>query len=150
MIFLSVIHQNSFFTLKEGLKNNLPIDEKLLIPSHYLRCMKDLYHTKVNYDRVIELADVILQKEHSLEYRVIQDIRYYLCLALARKKDKRMLSEVQKIKGDEHKFLLGFYYRLNDRLTDALNRLEEIIDAKYVSDRAKREIVQVYVQPRRI
>ncbi|BBB27002.1 toll/interleukin-1 receptor domain-containing protein [Amphritea japonica] len=134
------------FTLKEALKNNIEIDEKLLIPSHYLRCMKDLYYSKGNLDRIIELADIILQKEKSLEYRVLQDIRYYLCLALAKKKNRRMLSEVQNIKGDEHTFLLGFYYRLSGRLKEALEKFEIIVDAKYVSDRAKREIVQIYVQ----
>src|SRR5690606_12236454 len=43
------------FTLKEALKNNMDIDEKLLIPSHYLRCMKDLYYGKGNLERIIEL-----------------------------------------------------------------------------------------------
>lgn len=134
------------FTLKEALKNNMDIDEKLLIPSHYLRCMKDLYYGKGNLERIIELADIILQKKDSLEYRVLQDIRYYLCLALAKKQDRRMLSEVQNIKGDEHTFLLGFYYRICGRLREALEKFESIVDAKYVSERAKREIVQVYVQ----
>lgn len=134
------------FTLKEALKSNIKIDDKLLIPSHYLRCMKDLYYGKGNLDRIVELADVILQKEKTLEYRVLQDIRYYLCLALAKKKDKRLLKEVQNIKGDEHTFLLGFYYRRCGRLREALEKFETIVNAKYVGDRAKREIVQVYVQ----
>ncbi|MBO2599885.1 toll/interleukin-1 receptor domain-containing protein [Shewanella algae] len=134
------------FTLKEALKSNIDIDEKLLIPSHYLRCMKDLYYGKGNLERIIELAGIILQKKDSLEYRVLQDIRYYLCLALAKKQDRRMLSEVQNIKGDEHTFLLGFYYRLCGRLKEALEKFESIVNAKYVSERAKREIVQVYVQ----
>ena len=134
------------FSLKEALKNNLSISDKFLIPSHYLRCMKDLYHGRGSLDRTIELADIILQKEASLEYRVLQDIRYYLCLALARKRDGRMLKEVQNIKGDEHTFLLGYYYRLCGRLRDALEKFEIIVNARFVSDRAKREIVQVYVQ----
>lgn len=134
------------FTLKEALKNNINIDEKLLIPSHYLRCMKDLYYGRGNLDRVIELADIVLQKEKNIEPQVTQDIRYYLCLALAKQKNTRMLSEVQKIKGDEHTFLLGFYYRLCGRLKEALEKFKTIVDAKYVKDRAKREMVQVYVQ----
>lgn len=134
------------FALKEALKADMPVDDRLLIPSHYLRCMKDLYYGKGSLDRIIELADIILQKENTLEHRVSQDIRYYLCLALAKKKDKRMLKEVQKIKGDEHVFLIGFYYRLCGRLKEALEQFELIVEAKYVGDRAKREIVQVYVQ----
>ncbi|MBM7454180.1 hypothetical protein HNR62_000004 [Oceanisphaera litoralis] len=134
------------FALKEALGSNIEIDEKLLIPSHYLRCMKDLYYSKGNLDRIIQLADIILQKEKTIEYRVLQDIRYYLCLALAKKKDRRVLREVQNIRGDEHTFLLGFYYRLCGRLKESLEKFESIVDGKYVGHRAKREIVQVYVQ----
>ncbi|HIF6882231.1 TPA: TIR domain-containing protein [Klebsiella pneumoniae] len=134
------------FTIKEMLKSDEYIDPKFLIPSHYLRCMKDLYNTKGSLDKVISLADTILQKEKNIETGVVQDIRYYLCLALAKKSDSRLLTEVQKIRGDEHKFLLGFYYRKCGRLSDALTQFESIINAPYVESRAKRELVQVYTQ----
>ena len=134
------------FTLKEMLKDGKHVDEKLLIPSHYLRCMKDLYYSKGNLDRIIELAYIILQKKDTLGSGVLQDIRYYLCLALAKKKDSRMLKEVQYINGDEHTFLLGFYYRLSGRYQEALDKFNNIINARYVGARSKREIVQVYVQ----
>ena len=134
------------YTVKEALKKGYDIDPKLLIPSHYLRCMKDLYFSKGSLDRIIELADIILQKNNFLDIRVEKDIRYYLCLALAKKKDSRLLSEVQEIRGDEHNFLLGFYYRLSGRYDEALSRFTPIADAPYVGSRAKREIVQVYVQ----
>jgi lipopolysaccharide biosynthesis regulator YciM len=67
-------------------------------------------------------------------------------LALAKKKDARMLNEVQKIQGPEHNFLLGFYYRLQGRYEDALKQFLGIEDEPYVGSRAKRVIVQVYVQ----
>ncbi|AHB71954.1 hypothetical protein P262_05051 [Cronobacter malonaticus] len=134
------------FTIKEMLKSDEYIDPKFLIPSHYLRCMKDLYNTKGSLDKVISLADAILQKEKNMETGVVQDIRYYLCLALAKKSDSRLLTEVQKIRGDEHKFLLGFYYRKCGRFSDALTQFESIINAPYVESRAKRELVQVYTQ----
>lgn len=134
------------FSLKEALKNNTHVNQNLLIPSHYLRCMKDLYHNNGNLDKLIELADIILQRKANLASGIIQDIQYYLCLALAKKKNSRMLEEVQKIQGNEHNFLLGFYYRLNGRLKDALEQFSKIVYAPYVGDRAKREIVQVYVQ----
>jgi tetratricopeptide (TPR) repeat protein len=134
------------FTLKERLKKDEQIDSKLLIPSHYLRCMKDLYNSKGSLDKVISLADRILQKEKNMENRVTQDIRYYLCLALAKKSDSRLLQEVQKIQGVEHKFLLAFYYRKCGRIDDALQLLLEIINEPYIESRAKRELVQVYTQ----
>ena len=108
--------------------------------------MKDLYYTKGNLERIIELADIVLQKQGNLEKGVLQDIRYYLCLALAKKKNSRMLNEVQGIRGDEHSFLLGYYYRLQGRFNEALTQFNKIVEARYVAARAKREIVQVYVQ----
>jgi hypothetical protein len=133
------------FTLKESLKNGIDVDEKFLIPSHYLRCMKDMYYNKDDLDKIIHLADVILKKKQNLERGILQDIRYYLCLALAKKKDDRMLREVQHINGDEHIFLLGFYYRLCGRYREALDNFNKIVNAPYIDARAKREIVQVYV-----
>jgi hypothetical protein len=134
------------FSISEALKEGADIHDSLLIPSHYLRCMKDLYYTKGDLARIIELADIILQKREHMDVGVEQDIRYYLCLALAKKKNKRLLHEVQSIKGDEHAFLLGFYYRLSSRYSDALAQFNKIIDARFVGARSKREIVQVYVQ----
>ncbi|WP_274371815.1 toll/interleukin-1 receptor domain-containing protein [Morganella morganii] len=144
-----LVEENSsvyMFSIKEMLKSNEKIDTKYIIPSHYLRCMKDLYNTQGSLDRVIELADIILQKEGNMEDRISQNIRYYLCLALAKKADNRLLKEVQKINGNEHKFLIGFYYRKCGRPDDALRVLKEIINEPYVDARAKREIVQAYTQ----
>lgn len=39
------------FTIKEMLKSDEYIDPKHLIPSHYLRCMKDLYNTKGSLEK---------------------------------------------------------------------------------------------------
>ena len=134
------------FAIKEVLKSGDKIDQKLLIPSHYLRCIEDLYYNRGQLEKVISLADTILQKESTLDPDMVQELRYYLCLALAKKKDKRLLKEVQNIKGDQHSFILGFYYRQCGRIKDALDRLLPIVDAKYVGAKCKREIVQVYLQ----
>ena len=134
------------FTIKEALKAGNKVDDRFLIPSHYLRCMKDLYYNRGSLQRIIELADLILEKEQNIDDSALQDIRYYLCLALAKTKNQRLLKEVQLIKGDEHHFLLGFYYRLQGRFKDSLERFEKIVNSRYVAARCKREIVQVYVQ----
>lgn len=136
------------FTMKEGLKSkaDYKIKEEYLIPSHYIRCMKDLYYTRGSLDRVIELADIILEKSDYIVPEVIRDVRYFLCLALAKRKDARLLSEVQLIKGAEHDFLLGFYYRHLGRYKDALEKFQSLPVNKPISQRANREIVQVLVQ----
>ncbi|MCO6356825.1 TIR domain-containing protein [Pseudoalteromonas shioyasakiensis] len=134
------------FSIKEALKEGTKIDDKFLIPSHYLRCMKDLYYNRGSLQRIIDLADLILEKENNIDDSALQDIRYYLCLALAKTRNSRLLKEVQSINGDEHHFLLGFYYRLQGRYKDALDRFQQIENSRYVASRCKREIVQVYVQ----
>ncbi|MDO7426527.1 toll/interleukin-1 receptor domain-containing protein [Acinetobacter baumannii] len=134
------------FSIKEALRSGKNIDHKLLIPSHYLKCMKDIYNDKGDSRKIIELADQILLKESSLDSYIVRDIRYYLCLALIRKKDNRFMKEVQNIYGDEHKFLLGFYYRNMGRYDDALRSLLPVANKNYISARVKREIVQCYIQ----
>ncbi len=134
------------YSLKEALISGKKVDPSKLMPSHFLRCMKDLYQQRRSLTKLVSLADQVLAKEQYLDNRVAQDIRYYLCLALARSKDQRVLKEVQSIKGDEHSFILGYYYRLVGRHKDAIERLTSILEAPYVGQRASRELVQVYLQ----
>lgn len=131
------------YSIKSGIKEGKSVPEQYLIPSHFLKSMRELYQERGNLDRVIELADILLQKQHLLDMKVNQDVRYYLCLSLARKRDTRLLKEVQFINGPEHNFLLGFYYRLQGRANDAITRLKECLEAPSVAFRAKRELVQV-------
>lgn len=134
-----------FYSIKESLAHGDKIDQKFLVPSHILRTIRDLYYKRENLRRVVTLADMLLAKESSLDPKVAEDVRYYLCLALARQKDRRVLSEAFKINGPEHDFILGFYYRLCGRHADAIERLTKILDTHYISARAKRELVQVYL-----
>lgn len=133
------------YSIREALKDGKKIDSKFLIPSHFLRAMKDIYYQRGNMKRVVELADQLLQKERELDNQITQDVRYYLCLALARLRDKRVVEEAQKIHGDEHHFVLGYYYRLAGRHKDAIERFTKIISAPWVEARAKRELVEVYI-----
>ncbi len=133
------------YSMKEGIKAGRVVPDTYLIPSHFLASMRELYQERGHLDRVIELADRLLEKKHLLDQTVEQDVRYYLCLSLARKKDQRFLKEVQEIHGAEHAFLLGFYYRLQGRANDAIRSLNKCINEPVVSKRAKRELVQVYL-----
>ncbi len=129
-----------------ALQHNIDVDNKFLIPSHYIKCMKDLYDKRQGYRRIIQLADKVLQKKNNVDDKVIKDIYYFKCLALARLKNKALLAEVQNISGDDHTFLLGFYYRLVGRYDDAIAKFEMIKDSQYVSAKARRELVQIYIQ----
>jgi hypothetical protein len=142
---LLVDSSDYIFSLQESLKNGYKVDDGFLIPSHYIRSIKEIYYSKGNMDRVIELAYIVLQNENNMDNLAVKDVRYYLCLALAKKKDQRFLSEVQRIDGVEHDFLLGYYYRLTGRYREALERFNGILNALYIGSRVKREVVQVYV-----
>lgn len=131
------------FSIKEAIKAGRSVRQQYLIPSHFLRSMRELYQERGNLDRVIELADRLLEKEHFLDPAVAHDFRYYLCLSLARKRDSRLVKEIQKIPGPEHDFILGFYYRLVGRPNDAIQRLKKCLFDPIVSTVAKRELVQV-------
>lgn len=134
-----------FYSIKEALTNGETIDDKYLVPSHILRTIKDLYQKRENLKRVVKLADMLLMKESTLDKKVVQDVRYYLCLSLARQKDKRVLKEATNIHGPEHDFVLGYYYRVCGRHSDAIQRLEKLTDIPYIASRAKRELVQVFL-----
>ena len=88
---------------------------------------------------------MLLERETFLDAKVTEDARYYLCLCLARQQDRRVLSEVMKVSGPEHNFILGFYYRNCGRHKEAIEKLNSILDKPYIASRAKRELVQVYL-----
>lgn len=132
-------------SVKEALKQGYEVPKELLIPSHYVNAMRDLYIHERRFKDVIVLADRILQNERFLDKRIIKEIRYWLCHSLARRRDKRLLEEVQKIDGPDHSFLLGFYYRLVGRYDEAINRFKEVLKNAPNFYRAKRELVQVYL-----
>lgn len=134
------------FLVKSALASGQSLEPRFMIPSHILRAIKDLYYDRDNLKRAVHLADILLAKERNLDPQLIQDARYYLCLALARLRDRRVLSEAQHIRGDEHSFILGYYYRLVGRQRDAIEHLKKVITGAFVGVRAKRELVEVYLQ----
>jgi hypothetical protein len=101
-----------FYSLKQALLQGQDVDDKYLIPSHFLKTIKELYDQYNKYDEVVKLADKVLANEDFLDFNIRQEIRHFLCLSLARQRKKeRFLEEVHKIQGSEHNFLMGFYYR---------------------------------------
>lgn len=134
------------FVVKDALAKGQELAPRLLIPSHMLRAIKELYYGRENLRRAVQLADVLLVKERNLDPQLVQDVRYYLCLVLARLRDSRVLEEVQRIHGDEHNFILGYYYRLVGRQRDAIERLTRVVNGAFVGVRAKRELVEVLLQ----
>lgn len=132
------------FYIKSALADGLSIDERLLIPAHFLLTLREAYDNR-RYNEVVKLCDRILQHASFLEDRIKNDVQYYLCQSLARLRNLRFLQEVQSIQGSEHDFLLGFYYRMQGRYKEAVERQLKAAKVPRSERRARRELVQNYL-----
>ena len=156
--FISKIDENEnynvpelLFNLKISLKSNLNIDEKYIFPSIYLKTMNELYYSG-RYKEVVFFADKALQRIDNYDDRMIFEIRYLLCLALAKLSKQniedsklRFNEEVHNIDGPDHDFLYGFYYRQIGKYDKALERLNSSLIKRSNFSKAKREKVQVLI-----
>lgn len=131
-------------SLKSSLINGNEIDSKYIIPSIYLKTMNDLYNAGKN-NEVVQFADKALQGSSFMDTRIIFEIRYLLCSALAKLRKERFKDEVMKIDGAEHEFLFGFYYRQIGRFDKALERINKSLRLRENYSKAKREKVQIYI-----
>ena len=107
--------------------------------------MVELYEKQKDYSKVIEYAYIVLKSTSYIEEKLLFEIRYFLCMALAKRRDRRMLAEVQNISGADHEFLLGFYYRMTGNYERALEKLEHALAMRKNFSKAKREKVQVLI-----
>jgi len=133
------------FSTKSALLEGKQIDERYLIPSHFLSTMVELYNTRKRYKEVIRLADRVLQNEKFMDFFIVKEIRFFLCSSLARLRDDRFKVEIQKVDGPQHNFLFGFYYRLVGNGVKAIERLKKVLETNPNYKLAKRELVQAYI-----
>ncbi|MEH7343532.1 hypothetical protein V7122_06620, partial [Bacillus sp. JJ1532] len=143
--YLSDVSKYQFLIKRAIIEDRISEVEELLVPSHFLQSMKELYDVHKNYDDVINLADRILQNENFIDRHIKNEIRYYLCMSLARNKDDRFKEEIQLIDGAEHDFLFGFYYRQIGKTDKAIERYEAALAKRKPFARAQRDLVQVYL-----
>lgn len=118
---------------------------KFILPSHYLKTIIKLYK-KRNYKQVIAISKKILESEDSLDEYLVKEIRKYMCLALAREKDKdNIFTEVAKIKNDADQFFIkGLYYRQIGKYNEAFENQCKVLELQSTYTGAQREIVQIY------
>ena len=141
-----------FYSIQELLiENPSKIDISKIFPSHILKTIITLYDVKKKWHSVIELAkDALYENFDNLDEQIENQIRQYLCLAYIRTSNSNnnngdlFLSEVQRISGYSHNFLLGFYYRSIGRYDDAIEKLKKsLLDNSH--SRTKGELIQVYL-----
>jgi len=148
--FLKTIEDNNYdmpeflFTIKNLLLEQHTIDDKYIIPSVYLKTMNEFYFTGKNKE-VVEFADKALENKSYMDSAIKFEIRYLLCLALAKLKHARFKDEVMNIGGADHDFLFGFYYRQIGKFDKALERMNKSLRIRPNYSKAKREKVQAYI-----
>ena len=113
-----------------------------LIPSVVIASVMELYNRQ-DYAQVINICDMILNDCHNYFPDQERELRYWLCLALARRTDKRFYEEVVHFRGIDYDFLRGFYHRNAMEYPQAERFLGKAIDKSPNMQRAKREMVTV-------
>jgi hypothetical protein len=154
-----------FYFLKKALKEGQEVSLSDLIPSHFLKAMRDLYdHENNHYQEVVDLANRALRNEIALDKKVKDEIRSLLLRSMARLAQteathrNEFLTEMKRVQGEvdaigdyTHKrnaqfqqhFLYGFFYRLQGRPAEALERLDQALNIRQTSNPARREKVNV-------
>lgn len=133
------------FTVKEAVKTGKKVDSKIIVPSHFLRTIQDLYDKAGRYSDIVEFADRALEYERSFDEELAEQIHRYKVLSLARLGDARCLDEIHARKTDDFDFLMGFYYRQVNNSVKAIRHQENHLRRYPNSAPAKRELVQNYI-----
>ena len=128
--------------IRENVAQGKPVASEYIIPSVYLKSMSDLY-ANMKYDDVIKLARRAFENSENTDQKVLYEIRYLLCTALAKLKHTDFLSEVRKLDYDDKRFLSAFYYRQIGKNDRALEYLNDLLNRRPEMSKAKREKVLV-------
>lgn len=128
--------------IRESVTQGKSVNPEHIIPSVYLKSMSDLY-SNMQYENVVRLAKLALRNSENTDTKILHEIQYSLCSALAKLKDPDFMTEVQKLDYDAKKFLTAFYYRQIGKNDRALRYLNEILEKRPEMSKAKREKVLV-------
>jgi len=134
------------FSMQQALISGADIDERMLVPSYFLKTIRYLYDASRNYKEVIRLSDRVLLNEAFLHKEIVNHIRFMKCQALARLRESEFFSEVRHIPEPDYSFLHGFYYRISGQQEKALSSYRRVLQKKPNDFRTKSEIVLVYMQ----
>lgn len=128
--------------IRESVTQGKQVNPDHIIPSVYLKSMSD-YYSNMQYENVVKLAKRALENSENTETKILYEIQYSLCSALAKLRSSEFLGEVDKLKKDDKKFLKAFYYRQVGKNDRALELLNELLSKRPEMSKAKREKVLV-------
>lgn len=126
--------------IREIIKTNpRVVREQYLIPSIFLKVINDEYkkNTTKGNKIVIDLCYRILEDSRRYYEEIIEDIRFWLCSALAKEQDRRFFEQIKFFSGYSELFLKGFYYRCGRKYEEAERYYRKAIDHNSKFDRFK-------------
>ena len=136
------------FSIQETIKSGQDIDNRILVPSYFVKTIKSLYEKggASNYREAVKLADRILDNSEYMHESVIDHIVFMKCQSLARLHDKEFFNAVRQVKEPESSFLHGFYFRITRQRKRAIDSYKRVLDRRPNDHRAKGELVLLYLQ----
>lgn len=137
------------YDIKNRIVSGRGDSSSFLIPSIVVRSVIDIYNRQ-DYKLVIDICDKVLNDSHTFYNDITYELRYWLCSALCRiQKEDRFNEEVKNIKGADFWFLKGFYQRIATHYANAEDYLKKALEQAPSMQRAKREMVTVYLALKR-
>lgn len=134
-----------YHDIRGAIMDGKEISSKYYLPSFTLNAIAELYNNS-QYISVISLIDKMLLKSNQYDKYTVREYRYWLCMSLARAKDRRFEKEVEYFyESADYYFLKGFYWRLKKDLRKAEQYLDNALELNPNHQRTKREIVNVYI-----
>ncbi|MGR5145556.1 TIR domain-containing protein [Photobacterium alginatilyticum] len=133
------------FSIQEALMLGYEVDDSLLIPSYFMRSIRNLYLER-KYKDAINLSDRVIQRSEFIDETILTSVRYTKCQCLARQKNHDFFAEVRKIPEPDRSFLHGFYFRLSGQQDKAITSFKQVLDRRPNDQRAKAELVLIYMQ----
>lgn len=108
-----------YHDIRGAIMEGKEISSKYYLPSFTLNAIAELYNNS-QYASVVKLIDKMLLKSNQYDANTIREYRYWLCMSLARMKDRRFEREVDFFyESADFYFLKGFYWRLKKDLRKA-------------------------------
>lgn len=135
-----------YFYMNEAILEKKYIDNRYIFPSHFSKCMQDIYNKRDNDNEVIRIAEYLISKKNYIDINILKSAYYYLCLALARKRDRQVIQKSIHLDTADKHFVRGFYYRKVRHWLEAIKELNEAISCNRKHRRAKRELVIAYLR----
>lgn len=130
------------YDAKKRIMSGKACHNDFLIPSVVVTSVMEIYYRQ-DYQSVINVCRAVLNDIHNYYPEQERELRYWLCLALARKSDDSFFEEVKHLKDADHHFLRGFYHRIATDYSEAEKWLKKALEKNPNLQRAKRELVTV-------